>query len=43
MEKREDLIIFFARVSKIVGVLVSRGIHTPVKDVNLNIVEVPTS
>ena len=43
MEKKEDPMKFFAHVDKIVGVLISLGVHMPVQDVNLKIVEVLTS
>ena len=43
MDKKEDPMKFFARVDKIVGVLISLGVHMPVQDVNLKIVEVLTS
>ena len=38
MEKEEPM-IFFARVEKIFSVLGSMGVHLPVEDVNLKIVE----
>ena len=40
MEKKEEPMKFFARVDKIVGVLGSLGVHMPIEDVNLKIVEV---
>ena len=43
MDKKEKPMIFFARVDKIVGVLGSLGVHLPVEDVNLKIVEVLTA
>ena len=43
MEEEEELMRFFALGDKIVGVLKSLGIHLPVQDVNLKIVEVLTA
>ena len=42
MEKKEEPMRFFARVDKVVGVLGSLGVHMPVEDANLKIVEVLT-
>ena len=43
MEKKDELMRFFARVDMIVGVLGSLGVHLPVEDVTLKIVEAFTA
>ena len=43
MEEKEDPMRFFACVDKIVGVSGSLGVHLPVEDVTLKIVEVVTA
>ena len=43
VEKQEELMIFFPRVDKVVGVLGSLRVHMPVEDVKFDIVEVLTA
>lgn len=43
MENKKDVVKHFTRVDNIVGVLISPAVHMPVRDVDLKIVEVPTS